>query len=200
MKILGIVCSPRKNGNTETLVKEALASARSFGADTEIITILGKNITPCDGCESCMITGECKIEDDMQDIYNKMLQSDGIIVGSPVYYWNVTAQAKAIIDRTFLFRRKRQLRNKVGGAVVVIRKSGASFALSALNNFFNLQNMILARSIGPRTEEELANERGCGVIAIADKRGEVRKNKLAITEAQALGKAMVETLRILGTE
>ena len=197
MKVLGIVCSPRKNGNTETLVKEALASARSFGAETEIINVSGKNVTPCDGCESCMVTGKCHIEDDMQDIYNKLLQSNGIIFGSPVYFWDVSAQAKAIIDRTFVFRRKRQLRNKVAGAVVVLRNSGSSFALSVLNNFFSLQRMIPVRSIGPRTEEELATERGCGVIAYADKRGEVGKNKRAMTEAQALGKAMVETLQIL---
>ena len=194
MKILGIVGSPRKNGNTEILVKEALSSAHDYGADIDIINVSEKNITPCDGCESCDVTGKCHIEDDMQDIYMKLLQSDGIIFGSPVYYWSVTSQIKALIDRTYLFRRKKQLRNKVAGAIVVLRGSGASFALSTLNNYFNLHSMIPARSMGSRTEEELAIERGYGVIAFADKRGEVKENKKAIMASQALGKAMVETL------
>jgi len=198
LKLLGIVCSPRNNGNTEILVKEALDSARSLGAETEMIKVTDINITPCDGCESCDITGECKIEDDMQDIYTKLLQSDGIIFGSPVYFWSVTAQAKAIIDRTFVFRRERRLRNKVAGAVVVARQAGASNAFSELSDFFGLHRMIPARSIGPRTEEELAREWGGGVIAYADKPGEVKNNQQAMNRAQSLGKAIVETIQILG--
>ncbi|MFC2003794.1 flavodoxin family protein [Chloroflexota bacterium] len=198
MKVLGVVCSPRKDGNTEILVNEALVSAKDLGAEVELVTVVGKNIAPCDGCESCTKTGQCRIDDDMQDIYNKLLQSDGIIFGSPVYYWNVSSQAKAIIDRTFVFKRKRQLRNKVAGIVIVFRGSGASFTVGALNNFFNLQMMIPSRSIGPRTEEELASERGFGVIARADKRGDVRDSRQAIIEAQALGKSMVETIQVLG--
>ncbi len=197
MKLLGIVCSPRSNGNTEVLVKEALDSARSFGVETDMIKVSDLNITPCDGCESCDSTGECKIEDDMQDIYTKLLQSDGIIFGSPVYFWGVTAQAKAIIDRTFVFRRGRRLRNKVASAIVVARESGASNTFSELNDFFNLHRMIPARSIGPRTEEELAKEFGGGVIAYADKPGEVEKDEKAMAKAQSLGKAIVETLQTL---
>ena len=197
MKLLGIVCSPRTNGNTEVLVKEALDTARNLGAETEMIKVSDLNITPCDGCESCDITGECKIEDDMRDIYTKLLYSDGIIFGSPVYFWGVTAQAKAIIDRTFVFRRDRRLRNKVAGAVVVARDSGASATFGALSDFFNLHRMIPARSIGPRTVEELAQEWGGGVIAYADKPGEVKKDEQAIAKAQSLGKAIVETLQAI---
>ena len=197
MKVLGIVCSPRKNGNTEILVKEALDSAHKLGAETEMIKVSDVNITPCDGCETCDITGECKIEDDMQGIYTKLLQSDGIILGSPVYWWGVTAQAKIIIDRTFVFRRGRRLRNKVAGAVVVARQVGASNAFSELNDFFGLHRMIPARSMGPRTEEELAKEWGGGVIAYADKPGEVINNQQAMARAQSLGVAMVETLQMV---
>ncbi len=197
MKVLGIVCSPRINGNTEILVKEALDSAHKLGAETEMIKVSDVNIMPCDGCETCEITGECKIEDDMQGIYTKLLQSDGIILGSPVYWWGVTAQAKIIIDRTFVFRRGRRLRNKVAGAVVVARQVGASNAFSELNDFFGLHRMIPARSMGPRTEEELAKEWGGGVIAYADKPGEVINNQQALARAQSLGVAMVETLQMV---
>ena len=200
MKVLGIVCSPRKRGNTEVLVEEVLGSAQKHGAEIEIINVCDSAITPCDGCESCEKTGKCRIEDDMQTIYAKLLASDGIVVGSPVYYWGVTAQAKAMIDRTFVFRRDRRLRNKVAGAVVVARDTGTSAAFGQLSDFFNLHRMIPARSIGPRTVDELAKERGGGVIAYADRRGEVSENKKAILEAQSLGKAMVETIRILRSD
>jgi multimeric flavodoxin WrbA len=197
MKVLGIVCSPRVNGNTEILVKEALESAGKLGADTEMTRVSDLNIAPCDGCETCEITGECKIEDDMQGIYTKLLQADGIILGSPVYWWGVTAQAKIIMDRTFLFRRGRKLRNKVGGVVVVARQVGASNAFSELNEFFGLHRMMPARSIGPRTEDELIREWGGGVIAYADKPGEVVNNQQAMTRAQLLGVAMVETIQLI---
>ena len=197
MKVLGIVCSPRKNGNTEILVKEALDSAHKLGAETEMIKVSDVNIMPCDGCETCEITGECKIEDDMQGIYTKVLKADGIIIGSPVYWLGVTAQAKIIIDRTFVFRKGRRLRNKVAGAVVVARQVGASNAFSELNDFFGLHRMIPARSMGPRTEEELAKEWGGGVIAYADKPGEVINNQQAMARAQSLGIAMVETLQMV---
>ena len=136
MKVLGIVCSPRKHGNTEILVKEALSSAQKYGAETEVIGVSGLHIEPCDGCESCTTSGQCKIKDDMQGIYTKMQEADGITMGSPVYFWGASAQAKAIIDRTFVFRTQRQLRNKVAGAVVVARTTGVSRAASMPNDFF----------------------------------------------------------------
>lgn len=102
---------------------------------------------------------------------------------------------KAFIDRTFVFRKRRQLRNKVAGAIVVARNSGASSTFGAFLEFFSLTRMIPATSIGFRTEEELAKERGGGVIAYADKRGDVRKDKQAIARAQSLGKAVVETIQ-----
>jgi multimeric flavodoxin WrbA len=73
MKVLGICCSPRKGGNTETLVNEALKGAKQEGAETELYSVSGKHIEPCDGCRACARTGICHIEDDMQDVYKKML-------------------------------------------------------------------------------------------------------------------------------
>ena len=91
MKILGIVGSPRKGGNTEILVEEALTATREAGAQTEIILLADKNIAGCDGCGSCFETGVCKIKDDMQSIYPQLEAADAIIFGSPVYFGGVTA-------------------------------------------------------------------------------------------------------------
>jgi multimeric flavodoxin WrbA len=198
MQILGIVCSPRRTGNTELLVRETLRNAATFGADVVFTSIAGKDIHPCDGCNSCYHTGECGIQDDMQAVYAQMLAADGIVLGSPVYYWDVSAQAKIVIDRTYRFRRHRGLRNKVAGAVVVAGQSGASTAFNTIMGFFSLQKMVPARAVGPRSEEELAEERTSGVIAYAYDRGDVRNNGRVMTQARALGRAMVETITLLG--
>ena len=85
MKIIGIVCSPRVGGNTEILMQEAMSGAEEVGAETELIFIRDKNIRPCDGCCSCEVSGKCHIDDDMQEIYEKLLDSDGIIISAPTY-------------------------------------------------------------------------------------------------------------------
>ena len=197
MRILGIVCSPRQNGNTEALIEETLETARELGAEVENTGIAGKTIGPCDGCASCYNTGKCRIDDDMQEIYARMLRADGIVLGAPVYYWDVCAQAKAVIDRTYAFRRRRELRNKVGAAVVVAGQAGGSVAFNTIIGFFNIQKMALAKSLGPRSEEELPNDRAGGVIAYAYDPGAVRNDIRAMTQARYLGRALVETIELL---
>ena len=99
MKILGLSCSPRKMGNTEILLGEALNGAKHEGVEVELFSVSGKEIKPCDGCGSCRKTGECHIKDDMQTVYPKLVEADGIIFGTPIYVYGMTTQAKAIIDR-----------------------------------------------------------------------------------------------------
>jgi multimeric flavodoxin WrbA len=182
MKILGIVCSPRKGGNTEVLVEQVLAVAKDLGAEIELDSIADKNIAPCDGCESCVATGKCKVKDDMQWIYSKLTEADGIVFGTPVYYWGMTAQAKALIDRTFLFRTDQPLQNKIAGLVIVARRRGISQTFSALTNYCYLQKMHV---IG-------------GVTAYADGRGDVRQNKVAMDEAKELGRDMFQAIQRSG--
>ena len=86
MKITGIVCSPRKGGNTEILVAQALHASREKGAETEMILTADKQISPCDACDGCLGNGICVVEDDMQEIYQKFETADGIIFGTPVYF------------------------------------------------------------------------------------------------------------------
>jgi multimeric flavodoxin WrbA len=144
MRILGIVGSPRKNGNTEILMNEALKVARDAGCETEIFRMSEKQVAPCDACGSCFEVGSCVVQDDMQDLYGMMERADGIIIGSPVYFGSVSAQTKAIMDRMFALLRQRALKDKVAGALVVTRRVGAIQARSLIYAFCIAQGMIVA--------------------------------------------------------
>ncbi len=187
MKVLGIVCSPRKGGNTEIMVTEALAATREAGAETELVLVADKNIAPCDGCEACHKTGVCKIKDDMQPIYQQLEAADAIILGTPVYFGNVSAQAKAIIDRTYSFRRQRKLSGKVAASVVVARRVGAGQVRTLLSGFFVNQGMIAVR----------------GAIGYGRGKGEIRQGVggaegvSALEEARSVGKSIVQMLKRL---
>jgi len=145
MKILGISCSPRKSGNTELLLNQVLSGAKNEGAETELYSLSGKDIRGCDGCSSCRNTGVCHIEDDMQVVYKKLIEADGIIFGTPVYFYTVTSQAKAMIDRSFALNfSEKNLSNKVGGVVVVAGSLGLIDALKDLYFFIVVKRMIPA--------------------------------------------------------
>jgi len=100
MKVLGIFGSPRRGGNTELLLEEALKGAEAGGADVERLFLVDFTIIPCKECHGCDQTGECVILDDMQKIYPKLLEADVIILASPIFFYGVTAWAKALIDRS----------------------------------------------------------------------------------------------------
>ncbi|MFC1977536.1 flavodoxin family protein [Chloroflexota bacterium] len=176
MKVLGIVCSPRKGGNTEILVKASLAKAREAGAEIELVTLAGKTVNPCDACYSCKKTGKCHIKDDMQDIYTKLLDSQGIIFGTPVYFYSLCAQAKALIDRTFLFSEKRELQNKVAAFIVATGRTGSTSALAVFNAFAIGQKMtVVGRAVGFGGREKDA----------------VLKDARGLDEAETLGATLV---------
>ncbi len=101
MRILGIVGSKRKNGNTATLVEKAIESAKLKGIDAEIMYLGDYKIEGCFGCEYCQNKYECIIDDDMQKLYKKVLESDAIIAGTPTYFYNMTSDMKAFIDRLY---------------------------------------------------------------------------------------------------
>ncbi len=159
MKILGISCSPNKNGNTITLLNKVLSAARDEGANTELYSISGKNIQPCQGCRACSETGKCKTDDDMQELYEKMLKADGIVFGTPVYFYNMTAQAKIIIDRTIsLNKPERSLANKVGGVVAVAGSFGMADAVKDLYFYMVTRQIIPANYVAAYTGPQGALE------------------------------------------
>lgn len=144
MRILGIVGSPRKGGNTEILMREALRVARESGSTTEMFLMSEKNVAPCDACGTCFEVGSCVVEDDMQELYGMLERADGVIFGSPVYFGSVSAQMKAVMDRMFALLGRRALKDKVAGALVVTRRVGAIQARSLLYSFCIAQGMIVA--------------------------------------------------------
>ena len=181
MRILGIVCSPRKGGNTEILVRAALEAACEAGGETELILVADMNIGPCDGCGACIKNGVCKIKDDMQMVYKQLELADGVILGTPVYFLNVSAQAKAIMDRTYALLRVRKLRGKVAAAIVAARRVGAGEVLSLLYPYFMVHGMVVAG----------------GGIGYGLEKGDVRQgvggspSLSALDEARAVGRNVV---------
>ncbi len=187
MKVLGIVCSPRRGGNTEIMVEEALAAAREAGAETEIVLVAGKTIAPCDACGTCFETDKCKIKDDMQPLYQQMEAANAIILGTPVYFHNVSAQAKAIMDRTFVLLIKMRLKGKVAAPITALRRIGAGTTRNLLYGFFLAQGMVPVR----------------GAAGYGPGKGEVRqgfgggRDISAMEEARNVGTDVVDLLQKL---
>ena len=103
MKILCIVGSPRKNGNTDTILESVLDGARAYGAEVEKIYLSDLRFKGCIGCEGCAKTTKCILNDDMQRVYEKLDQSDGLVLGSPTYFYNVSGLMKLFIDRLYAY-------------------------------------------------------------------------------------------------
>lgn len=150
--ILGIVGSHRSEiKNTHYLVEKVLKVAgRGENYDTEIVTLADKNLQYCTSCFKCN-TDPCPIQDDMQTIYPKLLKADAIILGSPVYIYNVSGRMKTFIDRTrsLLFRKDVNLKGKIGASVVVgfVRNAGAEMTEMAFRNFFMVHQMFYAGAV-----------------------------------------------------
>lgn len=98
-KVVAFMGSPRKNGNTATLVKEVIRGAQDAGSETTIFNLYDMNIKPCQGCFVCRKTGHCVMQDDFQNMFKHIIDADVVVFGSPVYIWQVTAQMKMLWDR-----------------------------------------------------------------------------------------------------
>jgi len=171
LKILGIVGSPRIGGNTEALTRMALEEVSKDGIETELITLAGKKITPCDACGSCRTTGECHIKDDFKVIYDKMLSSNGFILASPVWFGAATPILTSLISRCYVSRGgSNPFENKVGGPIVVARRAGKNFTFAQLMFFFMIHGMIVPGStywnvaIGRQKGEAAKDEEGVNTI------------------------------------
>lgn len=182
VKIIGIVGSPRSNSNTEKLVTEALQSARAVGAETELVKLGSAEIEPCVACDICKATGECAIYDDVGGILEKMVDSQGLIIGSPVYFGNVTSQLKMLMDRSRPLRMDFKLNNKVGGAISTggSRNGGQETTIAAIHEFLLIQDAIIVGDGAP-----MAHYGGTGV-------GTTAEDEVGIQTSRNLGKRVAE--------
>lgn len=186
MKVIGIVGSPRKNGNTEILTAHALKAIAEEGLDTELIRLAGLEIKPCNACMVCKEEERCSIEDDLFPIYLKMKEADGIILASPVYYGSATALIKALIERTGYISRGNgeTLSGKVGGPLVVARRAGHNFTLAQLTFWFQVLGLVVPGSTYWN-------------VAFGKEKGEVANDEEGMKTAWNFGKNVALTLKKL---
>ena len=152
MKVIAINGSPRKDGNTARLIKAVFEPLVEAGISTEFIQLGGEHISGCIACLRCRSqqdnTCSGRRGDAFQEIYDKMVLADGIIIGSPTYFSGMTSEVKALIDRAgyVALSNGRTLRRKVGAAVVVHRRAGAMNVFDGINKFFHINQMVMPGS------------------------------------------------------
>ena len=188
LKVLGISASPREGGNSDLLLREALAGAQAAGGDPEYLSLRGLSIAPCAECNACARTGLCRIQDDYQAAMAKMLEADRLIFATPVFFMAVSAQAKLLIDRCQclwsrryvlkqpLFpepRDRRALVIAVGGS-----KSRKMFESVRLTMKYYLDAIACAYAANLFVNQ-------------VDGRGEIRKHAEVLGEARRLGRALL---------
>lgn len=151
MKVVAFNGSPRKGGNTERLILEVFKPLEAAGIETELVQVGGTVLRGCIACQKCRERkdGACAIKnDELNEYVEKMRQADGILLGSPTYFADVSAEMKALIDRAgyVTLANGGQLRRKVGAGVVAVRRGGATHVFDTMNHFFQISQMIIPGS------------------------------------------------------
>lgn len=180
MKVLGISGSMRKDGNTAILVKEILSRCEGAGIKTEYVSLAGKKIHPCLGCEKCKEKKWCVIEnDDWSEVIQKVMDSDVLVIGSPTYYYDVCGHLKNFIDRTYSLYHDRKLAGRKGVAVAVCANKGASRTIQTLEGFLSTHEF-----------SSLGSVKGMGYHE-----GDVLKDKEAIQKAQKTADKIIRLVK-----
>lgn len=151
MKVFALNGSARKDGNTALLIRHVFAELEPEGIETELVQLAGHTIRGCTACYRCFERkdGHCAVTGDIvNDCIDRMREADGIIIGSPTYFADVTAETKALIDRSGMVARANYefYRRKVGAAVVAVRRGGAIHAFDTINHFFTIGQMVTVGS------------------------------------------------------
>lgn len=184
MRILGVLGSPRLGGNSDILLDQALAGAKDGGAEVEKIILCQKKISGCLDCGKCNETGTCVIKDDMPEIHQKILDADAIIHSVPVYFWAMTSQMKAYLDRWCAFfdadwnwnkAYYPRMKGKKIGVITVCGDSNVSTADPIVHSFKSTCDFTKLKWLGV-------------VQASASAKGEIVSNEEAKKAAYNLGK------------
>ncbi len=188
MKILGIMGSPRIGSNSYILLDQALAGAKAAGAEVEKIVLCQKKISGCLNCDKCNETGLCVVKDDMPEIHKKILEAGGIIHSCPVYFWAMTSQMKAYLDRWCAFFDAEwrwhkhyypKMKGKRIGLITVCGDTNVSTADPIVHSFKTTTDFSKLTWVG-------------AVMASAAGRGEIARNEKSKREAYELGKNVVK--------
>jgi len=187
MKVVAFNGSARKDGNTATLVNHVLNQLKKEGIETELFQFAGKDIRGCTACRTCFKekNRRCSVDNDVfNDCFQKMIDSDGIILGSPTYFADVTTEMKALIDRAgYVARANGDLfKRKVGAAVVVARRAGSIHAFDTINHLFLHAQMIIPGS-------------SYWNLGFGREKGEVEKDGEAMQIMKTLGENMAWVLK-----
>lgn len=187
MKVLGINCSPRKGGNTEILIREVFKALEKEKIKTELFQLGGKRVTGCVACMKCKKKkdGFCHQKNDViNDCIKKMMKADAIIIGSPVYNADISADAKAFLEVSSYALRAAgsPLRRKPGAAVIAVRRAGAVHSFDSINHFFLINEMIIPGS-------------SYWNIGIGREKGEVLKDEEGMKTMKVLGENMAWLLK-----
>lgn len=190
MKVLAINGSARKDGNTAILINTVFEELRKEGIETEMVQLSGKIIEPCKACWACGGKRNCVHKNDLfREIFEKMTQADGIILGSPVYTANISANMQAFLERagvvTDMNATEKLFQHKAGAAVVAARRGGALNVLDAMNHFFMVQNMFLVGS-------------SYWPMAYGQMPGDVLKDEEGLNTVRTLGRNMAFLMKALG--
>ena len=178
MKVVAFNGSPRKNGNTAMLINNVFDQLQKEGIETEFLQLGGKDIKGCLGCMKCFEaqdkTCAARKDDILNEYLQKMIEADGIIIGSPTYFSNVSSEVKALIDRAGLvsIANGHLLKRKVGAAVIAVRRAGATDVFDAINKFFFINQVIVPGStywnmgFGLNKEEVTGDDEGMNTMKV----------------------------------
>ena len=189
MDVLVFLGSPRKKGNSEVLTEAFLEGVKQEGGLPEIIRLCDLTISPCISCGGCDKTGKCVVEDDMIPLLKKIISTDKAILSSPIYFYGVSAQAKAFIDRTqALWNRKRLLQQK-GEWVDNPERKGFFISVAATKGAKIFEGAVLtAKYAYDAMGMEYA---GDFLVSGPDKRGDMKKNDKKLAEAKIAGRNFI---------
>ena len=177
MRVIGINGSSRKDGNTAIIIGKVFDALNKEGIETELIQLADYEIQPCRGCFACKGRGKCVFaKDSFAEIFSRMVEADGIILGSPVYSADVSAKMKAFLERAgaVVATNPGLLRHKVGATVAAVRRGGGMTTVDTMNHFMlnkemivvgsTYWNMVYGKDIGDviSDDEGMANMRNLG--------------------------------------
>jgi len=182
LKVVAFNGSPRPDGNTGLLIRRVFQELEREGIGTELVDMAGSRLRGCTACMRCRTekNRRCVLDDDpLNSWLEKMFDADGILLGSPTYFADITSELKALIDRAgFVGRGNGNLfRRKVGAAVIAARRAGAIHAFDSINHFFLANEMIIPGS-------------SYWNLAIGREKGEVEQDQEGMTTMTALGQNM----------